>query len=197
MAVHPDSVSLQRAMVRCAAQAVPWSGRAYRAAAMRFANRDDILAGVGSKQFGGRWNPPGSFRTVYLSRTPETAVAEYLGQQSRSGLSAFAKMPMVLVVVEVQLERVLDFTSAPVRRQFGVAVSQLIRDDWSAPDARHESLTQALGRLAFEVELDGLLVPSAIARSESNLALFPGNFVPPGSYLRLANRQQLPPPGRQ
>ncbi len=197
MAVHPDSVVFQRAMVRCAAQAIPWSGMAYRAAAMRFANRDDLLTGMGSRQFGGRWNPPGSFRTVYLSVNAETALAEYLGQQMLPGLTAFAKMPMALVGVEVRLERVLDFASASVRKHFGVSIAHLVQDDWfSTGKRRHESLAQSIGRLAFEADFDGLIVPSAVRRAEWNLAVFPGNLVPPRSYLNLANRHELPPLGR-
>lgn len=52
---------------------------------------------------------------------------------------------------------------------------------------------QAIGRLAWDAEWQGLLVPSAANEAGVNLIVFPGNLVPPRSYLLIVNRDQLPP----
>jgi hypothetical protein len=43
-------------------------------------------------------------------------------------------------------------------------------------DKRREALTQAVGRIAFEAGLEGLLVPSAQVRKSKNLVVFPENL---------------------
>src|SRR5262249_5609496 len=59
---HPASDRLARALVRSLARAGAWAGTLYRSASPRYANRDDLLTGAGSKTAGARWNPPNSFR---------------------------------------------------------------------------------------------------------------------------------------
>ena len=48
-----------------------------------------------------------------------------------------------------------------------------------------ESASQAIGRAAFALGLEGLLVPSHVARARMNLIAFPDNLLP-GSELRTA-----------
>src|SRR5262245_34641012 len=66
-APHPEPERLAAALVRCNPWAIPWAGLAYRAAAPRRANVDDLLTGMGARAVGGRWNPRGAFRAIYLS----------------------------------------------------------------------------------------------------------------------------------
>jgi hypothetical protein len=54
-------------------------------------------------------------------------------------------------------------------------------------------LTQAIGRLAYNAELEGLLVPSAARKGGVNLIVFPANVEPPGSWIKIVNKGQLPP----
>jgi RES domain-containing protein len=193
MSVHPESVELHRGLVRCLPSATAWAGIAFRASTPRYASRDDVLTGVGSRVAGGRWNPLGAFRTVYLSLTAETAVAEYLGQYAEVGFEAARLTPFVVIGVEARLRRVLDLTAAPVRRSLGVTLARLLDDDWkAAQDAGGEALTQAIGRLACQEEFDGLVVPSAARRGAGNLVVFPANLLPPEAYLRIVNSDQLP-----
>jgi RES domain-containing protein len=63
--------------------AVGWNGIAYRAVGTECANNRDLLSGEGTKRFGGRWTPPGSFATVHASLGVTTAVAESLGTQNQ------------------------------------------------------------------------------------------------------------------
>ena len=78
MKPHPDTDRLRRALEKCLPRAIAWQGELFRSAAPRYANKDDIITGAGSKAAGARWNPPGGFHTVYASLDVETAVAEAL-----------------------------------------------------------------------------------------------------------------------
>ncbi len=193
MRKHPDSDILARAMRRALEHARPWGGEAFRAASVRYANRDDLLTGFGARSAGGRWNPPGSFATVYLGLTPETALAEYLAQHRFYGWPVSSAMPYVSVGIRVTLRSVLDLTAGPVRKSLGVSLARMRDDGWRKAEAR-ESLTQAIGRLAFEAGTEALVVPSSADRKGANLVVLPGNLRAPGSRLRIVNRDQLPPP---
>jgi hypothetical protein len=48
----------------------------YRSSSPPYANRQDLLTGVGSRIAGARWNPPGSFPTVYTSRAETDSHAD-------------------------------------------------------------------------------------------------------------------------
>jgi RES domain-containing protein len=60
---HPESDRLRHALERCASRAVRWSGVVYRSASPSYANKHDLLTGVGTKTAAARWNPPKSFPT--------------------------------------------------------------------------------------------------------------------------------------
>ena len=60
-------------------------------------------------------------------------------------------------------------------------------------DKGREALAQALGRIAFQEGLEGLLVPSAQARKGKNLVMFPENLQK-GSSLAIQNADKLPFP---
>src|ERR1700687_5970826 len=87
MAHHTDSDRLTRALRRGMTRAGPWSGVFYRSSSPRYANKDDLLTGAGSKTAGGRWNPPDSFRVVYSSLDPLTAAEEALAHFRHYGLA--------------------------------------------------------------------------------------------------------------
>ncbi len=192
MQKHPDSDSLSPRLARCPHQS--WSGVAYRSASPRYANRDDFLTGLGAKGGGARWNAPGTFATLYTSLEPETAVLEGLAHHRYFRLPLEDALPRILAAASVELRRVLDLTSTSVRRSLGVSQRMLLDEDWRAANRQgHETLTQAVGRLAWEGEWEGLLVPSAAVSGGVNLIVFPGNLTPPESYVLILNRNNLPP----
>lgn len=193
MTRQPRWQQLAKGMAHAARHVSALSTEAFRATSVAYANRDDLLTGLGAKMNGGRWNPPGSFATVYTSLTAETAVAEYLAHQRHYGFRDSDVLPCVLVGLEVHLRTVLDLTVDEVRRALGVSAARLLEGTWRKPTGR-ESLTQAIGRLAFAAEFEGLVVPSAAAPGTRNLVVFPGNLVPPDGYVRIVNRSRLPPP---
>ena len=193
MFVHPQARVLESAFARCLSSYKPFSGLAYRACAVAYANRDDLLTGAGSKANGGRWNQRGQFRTVYLSLSIEIAIQELIGQFQSYGFDVSKKLPFVVAGVEVTISKVVDLTDAAIRRSMGISKDSIIKDNWKRTDENGiESLTQCFGRLAYEAELDGIIAPSAIQKSGKNLIVFPGNLVSPHSFMKVVNREHLP-----
>jgi RES domain-containing protein len=179
---------------RCAKFAAPWAGVVYRSASVAYANRDDLVTGAGAKHAGARWNPPNSVPSVYASLERWTATEEALAHHRYFGFPEETALPWVMVATRVNLQRVLNLADQKPRRSLGVNRGRLTGEDWRARNARgREALTQAIGRLAWEAGWEGLLVPSAADPGGVNLVVFPGNLVPPDSYLPIVNRDQLPP----
>ena len=156
-----------------------WSGEVYRSAAPRYCRSSDLVSGLGSAQWGGRWNPPESFRAVYASLDPETAMAESLATFRYYGWALYEAMPRVFRALEVRLSAVLELQSPPGRLEAALA------EDWRVLQASgQESTSQAIGRAAFEAGLEALRVPSHARPGRFNLVVFPENLQP-GSLLRV------------
>ena len=130
IAEHPDSGRLARAIERCLPQLVPWSGDVYRSTSPKYASRDDLATGAGAKANGGRWNPPGSFHTVYASLDPETAMAEALAHFRRFGFRLTSAMPRVFAALKVKLNRVLDLRLGTARSILKVSGARLVAEEW-------------------------------------------------------------------
>jgi RES domain-containing protein len=96
------------------------------------------------------------------------------------------------VAVDLRLQVVLDLRNPQVLRRLGVLDREFLTADWLASqDAGEESLTQAIGRLAWEEKFEGILVPSAREPDGTNLALFPGRRRR-GSSWRIEGARDLP-----
>jgi RES domain-containing protein len=146
----PESERLARSFARCQDLATTYAGFVYRSAAPQYANRDDLLTGSGSKIAGARWNPPGSFRTIYTSCDPETALAEALAYFRHYELPIERAMPRVIVSVEAKLLKVIELTNGGVRKVLGVSEERLLAEPWRQLQKHgREALTQTLGKLAF------------------------------------------------
>jgi RES domain-containing protein len=193
MKPHPDAYRLGRALEKCLPQVIAWRGELFRSAVPKYANKDDIIIGPGSKAAGARWNPPGSFHAVYASLDVETAVAEALQHFRYYGLPVSKAMPRVIVALEAELERVLDLREGDVRRVLVISGKRMLSEPWREEQQKgREALTQAVGRLAYELNIQALLAPSAARPGGSNLILFPANLGPPKTWLRIVNRDELP-----
>jgi RES domain-containing protein len=183
MPTHPESARLAAALRRIPARR--WSGVAYRSTSPAYAGASDLLSGEGVRRHGGRWTPPGSFRAVYASLAPETAVAEALANFRHYGIPEADAMPRVLLAVELDLQAVVDLTQGAARRILRVSRRRMLAEPWRrAQSLGLESLTQAIGREAFTAGLEALQVPSAADPSGRNLVVFPARLRP-GSRLRL------------
>jgi RES domain-containing protein len=189
---HPESDRLRHALERCASRAVRWSGLVYRSAPPRYANKDDLLTGVGSKTAGARWNPPRSFPTVYSSLDPHTALDEVLAHFRYYGFPIECAMPRVTVSVRARLLRVLDLTDGKIRSALRVSERRILDEPWrDEQNAGREALTQALGRIGHELGWEAFLVPSAARREGLNLIIFPANLAR-RSLLEIINVGELP-----
>jgi RES domain-containing protein len=132
--------------------------------------------------------------TVYSALDIRTATEESLAHHRYFGFPLETALPRVMISIRVSLQRVFDLTEQRPRRTLGVNRGQLLGEDWRARNANgEEALTQAIGRLAWENQWEAMLVPSAAEPKGVNLIIFPGNLLPPESYLLIINRDQLPP----
>src|SRR5262249_3893704 len=139
----------------------------------------------------GRWNPPG-VPAVYTSLNEETAVAEMRQRHRRGGVPMSKSMPRVLVAIRVRLARVLDLTQKKVRRILGGSLARLCEEWQDRLDGEDEAITQAIGRLAWERGLDGLLVPSVPGRPRGvNLIIYPDRA--PAGWGEIYNQEELSP----
>jgi hypothetical protein len=116
-----------------------------------------------------------SFATVYAAFSDVTALAESKANHVYYGFDATDVLPRTIVAVDVRLARVLDLTDGAVRRSLSISDTRMRDDDWRKLNRNSaESLTQAIGRAAYECGLEGLIVP-ACDRGR-NVAWFPGNL---------------------
>ena len=167
---HPNYSRILIAVEPIAAHARPLSGVWYRCVETSFAH--EIVSGEGARTHGARWNPIGSFRAVYLSDAPETALQEYLARARRMKWPDHKSLPMVMAGVEISVRRILDLRTP----EAAAVVEPLLkaeRQHWRAIQSRREAVSQAIGRAARESGLQGLLATSQQVKGGFNLVLFP------------------------
>jgi RES domain-containing protein len=194
MTQHPDYKRFRDALQRIFPLAIPFRGTLYRACDPTYANTRDLVTGEGSQKHGGRWNPPRSFATVYLAQSVEGAIAETLGLPSHYGFDPAGRLPLTLVALDTALVQVVDFADARVRKSIGVTLAEMNACDWRNDNAGgREAVTQALGRAAFELGTEGIIVPSAVKRTFRNFNVFPRNLGGKSS-LTIRRSEKLPPP---
>lgn len=185
---HPESANILSCLRSCNHLIQPYRDFAYRAASPKWANAEDLLNGKGSSLYGGKWNPPGLFKAVYLACNSGTALDEALAQNRRNGLPDYEALPLVITGVSVNLARVLNLTSDDAQKLIKRSVAELTVEPHGASTI--ESAGQAIGRLAYSLKYEALIVPSAAAPGQKNLVV----FVRPGMKrkLRVLNEEELP-----
>jgi RES domain-containing protein len=192
MREHPESGRITRAIQRCLALAGPWNGDLFRFGTPKWSTEAHLLTGTGALHAGGRWHPIGAFEVVYASLDPETALAESLAHFRRFGWADRDAMPKTLNAVVAKLQRVLDLTDGRIRQRLGISENRILKEPWWEREALdEEALTQAVGRIAWEFGLEGLLVPSAARKGGKGIAYFP-EYKLPLSTLEIINADQLP-----
>jgi RES domain-containing protein len=174
----------------------PWSGDIYRFSAPKWSSPNELLTGAGALDAGGRWHPIGQFRAVYASLDPLTALEESLAQSRRFNLSIRTAMPKTVNAIAVKLHVVLDLTNGLIRQRLVLSERRILLEPWWEREARdEEALTQAVGRVAWELGLEALLVPSAAKTSGKGMVFFP-DHKDSRSTLEIINPDQLPTRGR-
>ena len=176
VAVPSDYDQLLKRIERCLDSLSNWEGTVYRSVTPNYATSGDLLLGIGSAQMGGRWNPVG-IATVYASETPELAMAETLAHYRYYRIPVEKAMPRFFVAVQATFSRLLDLTSATVRRRIGVSEETLRVCDWRTEMVlAREPITQRIGRASFESGFEGLIAPSSTGFGGRNLVWFPLNL---------------------
>lgn len=180
MSSHPDYERLLRGFERLRHEdAVAWHGVVYRSAAERYASSSDLLSGEGSRKHGGRWNPAGSFATVYGSSSPEVAMAETVHQYRYYGIEPWRMGRRLFTAIDVHVGLLVDLTSGRLRRRLRVSARRMREADWRRSlGTDDEAITQALGRAAFTAGIEALKVPSSAGVEGANFVVFPGNLGP-------------------
>jgi RES domain-containing protein len=138
--------------------------------------------------------PRQAWPAVYGCLDPYTALFESLGTSTSYNVAVHERMPVVVVAIEASLTQILDCTDPRVRSRLRVSEQRMRDTDWQAvQDRGEEALTQAIGRLASELRLEALIVPSARLKNRINVVVFP-NQLQPKSSLNIFNRSELPDP---
>lgn len=188
---HPKTKQLKSGLKKLLSSARPWEGAIYRFVEVGYSNRDDLVSGAGARKHGGRWNPP-RFNCVYGSLDPTTAQEESYAAYDKYGIPRSKMSPRVRVAINLKLQHVLDLSTPAALKTLGVSRKELAAVDWEAEmNAGDEALTQAIGRLAFDEELEGIIVPSSRTVGGKNLVLFPGRRLA-GSSWKIAGAKELP-----
>ena len=110
----------------------------------------------GAFRWGGRYNSPGEFGALYLSKTRKGCAAEITRRPSHPPEYIVGK-------IRVKLGKVCDLTDPELLKQLGLSRVQLTADDWAE--------TQTLGDLVRDAGFEGIIVPSA-AGQFNNLVIF-------------------------
>lgn len=148
----------------------PWQGTLFRFQTTDYPAPRDVLSGIGARQRGGRWNPPG-LSALYGSITDTAALEESKANDRYYGVET--KCPRILVTIEVRLKHALDLNSPSIRRALGLTAEGLSAEDWRKELASgRESLTQAVGRAVALVGGDGLIARSASVRRGFTVAVY-------------------------
>lgn len=142
--------------------ALPLETVCYRYCLNKYARASGIMSGEGAYRAGGRWNAPGAFHAVYCSSSAELGHREYFAALKKAGIPDYRAMPVTGRALRVKLKAALDLRNEIVLRHLGMDGQDILDDPWKSKNEQNEeSLCQTIGRAAFEIGLEGLLVPSA------------------------------------
>ena len=156
----------------------------------KYGNSLDAFSGEGSLKVSGRFHVRGNVRLVYTSTDLNTAQWEYCNTARSSGLNITSLLPYIIIGADVTLSKVLDLSDALVRERLGVTLAEVRSVKWDAsPD---QTLTQIIGRLAYEAKFEAILAPSR--GGGLNLNIFRQNLLPDSS-IEIINEDKLPAPG--
>ena len=190
---------LIQAVKKLSADSVPISGDSFRLVALRY--QDSLLSTIGSFKRGGRYNVAQQFEALYVSGSPITALKEirYL-INTPAGVSAYPTRPYILLSLQYQLHRVIDLTDSHIRNFLDTNMQELT-GSWYSFIEEEIAPTQQLGKIAYDLGVQALKVPSSVDLENNgfNLVIFPENL-PPNGFVEIYDpdgefRQRLPQSG--
>lgn len=151
----------------------PFSDRIYRATAA------EVPALQGSSA--GRWAAGPAVAILHVSASAEGAIRE-LVDELRAGDALAAAKKHVLHELSVSTRRLVRITSTARLQRLGVSPDFMTRQDYEP--------TQRIARAAFQIGIEGLIVPSAVG-PEPTLVLFQERLAP-NSLCALATTRLSP-----
>ena len=125
-------------------------------------------SGEGAKEQGGRFNPPGSFATLYLAPTLATVAAEMFRLGKLHFVGAEGLLPRDIYRYSLDLQDVIDLTDPENEKLLGVDSAELTYDN--------RDLTQLLGSSAFSLGTQAIVGHSAADKNGLVIAVFPENL---------------------
>lgn len=155
-----------------------FSGNAYR----HLAPGRSPLSGQGAYLYGGRWNPPESFLTIYLAKPRRACIGEFKRMARGQGNGPKSFLPRELHTIACSSLQMLDLTATASRRSVGLTLEHIRQDDWRS--------CQAIGEAAHFLGFQGVMAPSATGSGEV-LAVFEATLQ--GDQLEPTNMQELDP----
>ena len=157
--------------------AVRLSGTAVRLVDEAWAGPEDLLSGQGALSHGGRYNPPGRFRAVYLTENAAVGLAEIAYPLSVEGRFALPGAKRIVVVpVAFRLVRALNLCDFRVRIALGTDLEEILLPLEPFEARGEEAPTQRLGLAAWLVGWSGIRYPSRHDPRVCNLVVFPENL---------------------
>ena len=193
---HPRSAAFLKWFSRQRNLAQSLEAELYRVAGPRHTTAEDIVSGIGASLAGGRWNPVGEMKVVYLSQEPETATKEALEHFRYHRLPISSALPKVMVAVSAKIELLLDLSNPTLSGDLPVSISELVAEDWRALMSRGvESASQAVGWAAYAAGFQGLKVPSKPDPNGANVLVFPESLTST-CRLEVMNADELDKLGR-
>lgn len=136
-------------------------GVAYRLIHARYAG--NALSSIGSLKFGGRYNPPQTFKALYLASNPVTDLQEVNALvQTASGLLGVKGPPRILLSVDYKLNAILDINNLDIQSALETSLPEII-EPWRPINAQGiVAPTQRLGAAVYGLQsIEALKVPSA------------------------------------
>ena len=119
---------------------------------------------------GGRWDD-GTLDVLYTSETRETATAERRFHLYQGQPLAPSRVAYVLFELSVSLKAVMEFADVGALAAVGMAVDRYGELSYAARE-REYPRSQEIGEVCAFLGADGLRVPSARDRTQSNLIVF-------------------------
>ena len=123
---------------------------------------DLVKTAAATREDPGRFNTE-RFGAVYLSREPDTAIAEVRRMVAREGKSLVDAHPCAILAVTVDVDNIVDLTTPVARAAWGLSLDDLQSDDM-------DRCREAAAHIA-RAGASGVRWPSAAANGQS-LALY-------------------------
>lgn len=169
------------ALLEWIASAEPLRGTYFRSVEYRYMDPDGVLSGAGTAALGGRFAPVGTL-AVYPSATDSGTGIELLARKARLGGSpqiTIDKYPRVVFGVQVDLNRVIDFSTGYVPPEL-----TNMRDRCLASDALDASMAVAAELIAARMQ--AVIFPSVVGGA-GNLVVYLANCGPGALKIHNAN----------